>query len=93
MAAGSVSATTGIVPLILIVLYAMRGVQLLKGDPNAARRILWLHGIGAVVALMQMTSSSGLVFVLQGVKVAINLFGAATAYWAWRTSQRRPAFP
>jgi hypothetical protein len=91
IAAGPLSVMSVFLPVILIALYAVRGVQLLQGDANAARRIVVLHIVGAVAALLQMLPSNGLLVALQGIKVAINLFGAATAYWAWRASQRRPA--
>jgi hypothetical protein len=84
VALGSGSVTQVIVPGILIVLYAMRGWQIFKGDPNAARRILWLHGVGGVVAIMQMMQGSGLLVALQGVKVVIHVFGGVTAYLAQR---------
>jgi hypothetical protein len=70
-------------PLLLVGLYAYRGYQIFTGDTQAAGRILWLHGIGAVMAFMQMMGASGL-GVFQGVKVAINVFGAITAYLATR---------
>jgi hypothetical protein len=39
MAAGTVSGTTLVFPVILIVLYALRGLQIIKGDVAAPRRI------------------------------------------------------
>ncbi len=97
-ALGSGSATQIIWPVVLIVLYAMRGFQIFKGDPNAARRILWLHGIGAVAALLQAFASfaagSAFVAALQGMKVVINVFGGITAYYAHRSyveAMRQPA--
>jgi hypothetical protein len=97
---GSGSGTQIILPVVLIGLYAVRGFQILKGDPAAARRILWLHGIGAVAALVQAFGSfalgSALVGALQGMKVVINLFGGITAYYAvrsYREQMRRQASP
>ncbi len=86
VAGGAVSPTQVILPLVLIALYAWRGVQLFKGDPAAARKILWLHGLGGIMALIGAFSQTGLIVVLQGVKVAIHAFGVATALWAIRTS-------
>ncbi|MGD0527698.1 MAG: hypothetical protein ABSE49_21375 [Polyangiaceae bacterium] len=95
---GSGSVAQIILPVVLIGLYAMRGFQIFKGDPNAARRILWLHGIGAVAALIQALGSfatgSALVAGLQGMKVVINVFGGITAYYAYRSyveAMRQPA--
>jgi hypothetical protein len=86
VAGGAVSPTQVILPVVLILLYAWRGVQLFKGDPAAARRILWLHGLGGIMALIGAFSQTGLIVVLQGVKVVIHVFGVATALWAIRTS-------
>ena len=82
------SATQIILPAVLIGLYAVRGFQIFKGDPAAARRVLWLHGIGGIVALVQMFSGGALLIVLQGFKVAIHGFGAVTAYLAGRALSR-----
>jgi hypothetical protein len=84
-ALGSGSTAQIIVPCILVVLYALRGWQIFKGDANAARRILWLHGVGGVVAIMQMASGSGILVALQSVKVIIHIFGGVTAYLAQRS--------
>jgi hypothetical protein len=84
---GSLSGMQAILPCVLVALYAYRGIQLFKGDTAAARRILWLHGIGAVVALIQLARDEGMV-VLLGVKVAINVFGAITALLALRSEGR-----
>lgn len=46
----------------------------------AARRILWLHGFGAVSALLQIASGGVVLFVLQGIKILIHIFGGVTAY-------------
>ena len=88
VAAGSVSGAQIILPVILIGLYIQRGTQLLRGDARAASRILWLHGVGGVVAIMQMQSSSGLFVTLQGLKVVIHVFGGVTALLALRSASR-----
>jgi hypothetical protein len=82
---GSTSPAQFVLPCVLIVLYAVRGFQLLKGDPNAARRILWLHGIGGIAAIVYMASGGGLIVVLQAAKLVIHVFGGATAYLALRS--------
>jgi hypothetical protein len=91
VATGSGSLTSVFFPCVLIVLYAMRGYQLLKGDPQAAQRILWLHGVGALVAIMQMTkgADSFMVF-LQSIKVFIHLFGGVAAFFARRAYAAGP---
>lgn len=71
-----------VLPFVLIALYAMRGYQLFKGDPAAAKRLLWLHGIGGVAALLQVFSAGGLWMALQSVKAVIHVFGGVTAYLA-----------
>ena len=83
-ASGSTSAVQLVFPLILIVLYALRGVQMFKGDPAAAKRLLWLHGMGGVVGLIQLTSPSTIVVVLYSVKVVVHVFGGVMAYLALR---------
>jgi hypothetical protein len=90
VAKGSVSGTRIVFPLILIVLYALRGVQIFKGDVAAARRVLWLHAVGGVFAVVQMASGNIFLMVLQGIKVATHIFGGATAYLAYRSAARRP---
>jgi hypothetical protein len=86
VASGSLSPTQVILPLVLVALYALRGFQLFKGDPAAARRILWLHGLGGVMALIAAFSGTGVIVALQGVKLVIHAFGGATALWALRAS-------
>ncbi len=87
-AIGNVSPTQLIMPCVLIGLYAFRGFQIFKGDANAAKAILWLHGIGAIMAVLQMFTGAGLVsMVLHGIKVAVNGFGGLTAYLAYRSTQ------
>lgn len=88
---GTVAPTQVILPLILIGLYAYRGLQLFKGDPAAAKRILWLHGLGAVAALMQMFQGGSIVAVLQVIKIVIHIFGAVTAMLALRSQSRASA--
>jgi hypothetical protein len=70
------------VPIVLVGFYGYRGYQIFGGDKQAAQRILWLHGIGVLMAFMQMMSGESGLAVFQGVKIAINVFGAITAYLA-----------
>jgi hypothetical protein len=84
VASGSINPTQLLLPGILIVLYAMRGAQILKGDVAAAQRILWLHAVGGVFALIQLASSTSLVFALTLIKVLIHVFGGVTAFLARR---------
>jgi len=88
VASGSVSSMQVILPIVLIVLYALRGFQLFKGDPTAARRILWLHGVGGVMAVIQIASGSTLLVVLQSIKLLIHIFGGVTALLAQREFTR-----
>jgi hypothetical protein len=85
VAAGSASGVQLILPLVLIGLYAARAFQIFKGDPNAARRVLWLHGVGGLMAMFQMFTGGPILIVLQGIKVVIHIFGAITAYLAQRS--------
>lgn len=66
-----------LVPFILIGLYAYRGYQLMKGNVVAASGLIWLHGIGAVMTVIQL--AGGAAPVLLGVKLAIHAFGVVTA--------------
>ena len=84
VATGTVSGAQIILPCILIALYAMRGWQLFQGDPAAARRILWLHGVGGVAAIVQMMAGGPIIVVLNGIKVLIHIFGGITAILAQR---------
>jgi hypothetical protein len=82
---GSVSGFQIAMPIVLIVLYALRGVQILKGDTKAARRVLWLHIVGGAVAVLNMASGSGVVIMLSGLKILVHIFGGITAYVAQRS--------
>jgi len=84
VATGTVSGAQIILPCILIALYAMRGWQLFQGDPAAARRILWLHGVGGVAAIVQMMAGGPIIVVLNSIKVLIHIFGGITAILAQR---------
>ena len=84
VAAGSVSGMQLILPLVLIGLYAVRAFQVFKGDRNAAQRLLWLHGFGGAMALVQIVSGGPTLIVLQGIKIVIHVFGGVTAYLAQR---------
>ena len=82
---GTGSMVNMILPLILIVLYALRGFQALKGDARALIRLLWLHGIGGLVAASQVASSSGIASTLQGIKVVIHIVGGVATLFAFRS--------
>jgi hypothetical protein len=86
-AAGGVSMTQVVLPIVLIALYAVRGFQILKGDVGAARRILWLHGIGALAALVQMANGGALLIALQAIKILIHIFGGTTAFMAQKQAR------
>lgn len=81
---GSVSAAQVILPCVLIGLYAWRAIQIFKGDPDAARRVLWLHGLGGATAILQIATGGTFMLVLQGIKLVIHIFGGVTAYQASR---------
>lgn len=89
-ALGSGSFFSVIFPCVLIFLYAARGLQLIKGDAAAAQRIIWLHLLGMVGAVMQMGSAkgAGIVIALQAVKILIHIFGGITAFLAHRAAMR-----
>ena len=80
--AGNVSPVQAILPVILIALYAYRGFQVFQGEPNAAKTLLWLHGVGALVSVMRMMGGDFVVILLYGIKIGLHVFGAAMAYWA-----------
>lgn len=81
---GSISGAQVILPIVLIVLYGLRGWQLWQGDRAAATRLLWLHAIGGLMAIVQMGSGGQLILVMQGVKLAIHVGGVATTLSAQR---------
>jgi hypothetical protein len=84
MGLGSVSGAQFFLPCVLVGFYGWRGYQIFRGDASAAKRILWLHGVGLVMALLQMASGNPLLLLLYGVKIAIHLFGGVTAFLAQR---------
>lgn len=88
MAVGTVSGATLIFPVILIVLYALRGLQILKGDVAATRRILWLHGVGAIAAMVQMASGNVILIGMNVIKICVHLFGGTMAYLAHRSASQ-----
>ena len=90
-ASGSASGLTVIMPIVLIALYAYRGVQLFKGDPSAASRLLWLHGVGGVMAVLNLMSPNGIVVVLYGLKVLLHIFGGVTALLALQSYRKSAA--
>jgi hypothetical protein len=82
---GATSPVQLVMPAVLIFLYAQRGYQLYQGDPRAASRILWLHAVGGIIALISIATGTGLLQVLHGIKVAIHVFGGIAAYLALRS--------
>jgi hypothetical protein len=80
-----------VLPLVLIVLYAMRGMQVWKGDPSAARRLLWLHGVGGIYAIVQMAAGGPILMALNVIKAAIHVFGGVSAYLAQGAASRQRA--
>lgn len=86
-AGGATSTYQVLLPCVLIGLYALRGFQLLKGDPNAAKRLLWLHGMGGAMAVLQIANGGAFFVVLQSIKLVIHIFGAITAHFAQRSLQ------
>lgn len=72
------SAIQMLLPFVLIALYAYRGYQLMKGNVSAANNLMWLHGIGAVMTVFQLTTGNA-AQVLLGVKIVIHAFGLVTA--------------
>jgi hypothetical protein len=83
---GSLSPMQLILPGVLVVLYAVRGVQLFQGDVRAANRILWLHFVGGLFAAFYAATGHGLFAALQALKIAIHIFGGVTAYLAKRSA-------
>lgn len=86
-AMGAVSPTALILPIVLIGLYVLNGVRMFKGEARAVRSLLWLHGVGCLVAIIQVATSSGLFVALQAIKVVIHIFGVATVVMARRHVQ------
>jgi hypothetical protein len=82
VAGAGVSPVRMILPFVLIVLYAVRGFQIFKGDGRAATSILWLHGIGGIMAVINMASGDPMIIGLNALKLLIHIFGAVTAHLA-----------
>ena len=51
---------------------------------NAARRVLWLHAVGGVVAIMLVVTGSGFAAGLHALKVLVHAFGG---FAAWRATR------
>ncbi len=85
VAYGGTPSTQVLIPCLLIGLYAFRAWQLYKGEPAALRRIMFLQGVGAAMAILGMLrNTSSMANVLQGVKLAIHVFGFVAGYLAKR---------
>jgi hypothetical protein len=80
LAMGAGSGTALILPAALIALYAYRGYQVFGGDVGAANGLLVLHLVGGAVAVFQLMGADGVLMTLTGVKVAIHVVGAITAF-------------
>jgi len=88
-ASGSISAGSLFAPVLAIAFYGSRAYRIFKGDAGSAvRDLVWLHAIGLIAAAIRMFSGSTLLIALQGVKIAIHIFGGVTAYLAKRSEQQ-----
>src|SRR4051812_3604084 len=47
-----------ILPCYLIAMYAIRGFQIVKGDPVAAQKIVLLHVVGAIFAVLNAAGAA-----------------------------------
>lgn len=83
---GSVSGFQMVLPILLIGFYAVRAFQLFQGQKSAAKSVLWLHGVGGAFAILQIVSGNPIAVVLQVIKLVIHVFGAITAYLAYRST-------
>jgi hypothetical protein len=81
-AIGAASALQVVLPVVLIGLYVVRGLQLFKGDLRAAQRLLWLHGIGGLMAVLSISKGGAVFAVVYGIKLAIHIFGGIAAFVA-----------
>ncbi len=77
-----------IMPVILVVLYGMRAFAVYNGDRNAAKRLMFLHGLGILASIFQISqfpaSAGAMLTMLYGFKIAVHVFGGVTAYLASR---------
>jgi hypothetical protein len=74
---------------LAIAFYGSRAYRIFKGDAvSAVRDLVWLHAIGLIAVAIRMFSGSTLLMVLQGVKIAIHIFGGVAAYLARRSEQQ-----
>lgn len=85
VASGGLGPAQLILPFVLIGLYAHRGWRLYNADPRMIRSILMLHGLGIFASIMQITAAKNeVVTIMNGVKIAIHVFGMITAFLAKR---------
>lgn len=88
-ASGAFSAGSLFPPLLAIAFYGSRAYRIFKGDAaSAVRDLVWLHAIGLIAVAIRMFSGSTLLMALQGVKIAIHIFGGVAAYLAKRSEQQ-----
>jgi uncharacterized protein YaaW (UPF0174 family) len=45
---------------------------------------VWLHGLGVVVSVIQFAAGGPVMWLLQGIKIAIHIFGLVSAFLARR---------
>jgi hypothetical protein len=83
-AMGSVSAVQALLPLALIAFYAWRGAQVWGGNRRVATNLVLLHGIGGVMAVLEVATGDWVVKVMYGLKVLIHVFGGFAALAAAR---------
>jgi hypothetical protein len=77
----AVDSTQLVFPILLTVLYAVRGFKVYNGDHASARSLTWLHAIGALVAFWQIgVTHDATIVALYGAKVAIHLVGGIPAF-------------
>ncbi len=86
VSAKAVSGFQLVLPLLLIVFYAVRAFQLFQRQRTAAKGVLWLHGVGGAFAVLQILSGNPVAVFLQAIKLVIHVYGAITAYLAYRSS-------
>ena len=81
--AGASSGALSIMPVLLVVLYVVRGLRVLKGDLRSTKSLLWLHGLGMVFAGIAIFGGESLLVAgLHAIKIAIHVFGLIVTYRA-----------
>ena len=78
----TISNTQLALSVVLVVLYALRAYKVYNGDLSAARRLVWLHAIGAIASIAVVAQLGGafpILTALYAAKIVVHVFGGIPA--------------